>query len=274
MNRPVPTVAAIHDISGVGRCALTVAMPIISAMGAQVCPAVTAVLSAHTGFPDVEMQDLTEFLGRTFAAWARMGLKFDTVYTGYLGSPKQARLIARFMDDQKGALKIVDPVMGDDGKLYPGITGEMADEMRALCEIADIITPNMTEYAALTGEEYSNAPRTEDEIRGMLNKLKSRSAVITSVPVAGGLVNACRLPDGQVCIIPFESVSCHYPGTGDIFASVLTGAMTRGERLDSAVHRAAEYVRRTIEVSKDIRMDVNFGVQLEATLPILMGGEI
>ena len=277
MNAPVRTVAAVHDLSGVGRCALTVAIPVISAMGAQVCPAITAALSAHTGFADshrIATIDLTDFLKRMLDAWDEMGLKFDAVYTGYLGSPRQAEIISGFMDGQMGALKLVDPVMGDDGRLYSGMDGEMVQAMRNLCRKAQVMTPNMTEYAYLAGEEYSLRDRTEDEIRRMLDKCEAENAIITSVPHKGALVNACRDGSGNVSILPFRAMKRHYPGTGDIFASVLCGALVGGDDLAGAVIRAAEYVSRTIEISMDIDIDGNFGVQLERTLPMLLRGEI
>lgn len=273
MNYPVRTVAAVHDLSGIGRCALTVAIPVISAMGAQVCPVPTAALSAHTGFANqtkIEVCDLSAFLTRQLAAWKRMNLTFDCVYTGYLGSPAQADEISAFLSEQKGAIRVVDPVMGDDGALYSGITGEMADAMRRLCRRASVITPNLTEYACLTGEEYSERDRTVAEAEQMLNRLEAESAVITSVTVEGAPANLCREANGKISILPFRVLGRHYPGTGDLFASVLCGALLQGDKLPEAVKRAADYVAATIEASMDIDLDSNYGVQLERTLPLLL----
>lgn len=273
MRKPVSTVAAVHDISGVGRCALTVAIPVISAMGAQVCPAPTACLSYHTGFTGkkpVEMTDLTCFLRKLLRAWVSTDERFDCVYTGYLGSPEQAEIIAEFMDAQTQAIKLVDPVMGDEGALYSGITTEMAGAMKALCRRATVITPNLTEYAALTGEEYSLKARTTDDIHRMLDKLDAKSVVITSVPMSGGLVNACRDEKGRVSVLPFRTMSRHYPGTGDLFASVLCGALVEGNDMETAVGRAADFVSYAISISMDIDIDSNYGVQLEAALPALL----
>lgn len=273
MQKPVRTVAAVHDISGIGRCALTVAIPVISAMGAQVCPAPTACLSAHTGFAAtrrIETIDLTDFLCRMLDAWVETGESFDCIYTGYLGSPAQAEIISRFMDAQPQALKLVDPVMGDDGALYSGITTEMARAMQAICSRATLITPNMTEYACLTGEKFSMHERSPAEIESMLDRLDAESAVITSVPCDGGLVNACRDRTGKKSIMAFRRMSRHYPGTGDLFASVVCGSLMQGDALERAVLRAADYVSRTIELSMDIDIDVNYGVQLEKALPLLM----
>ena len=133
MMRPARTVAAIHDLSGVGRCALTVVMPVLSAMGAQVCPVPTAVLSAHTAFSGIAVRDLTDFLPAYLDHWRALGLRFDAVYAGYLGSPAQVEIVSDLLAEQEGALKVLDPVMGDDGRLYSG----MAEEMPAKCRCRD-----------------------------------------------------------------------------------------------------------------------------------------
>ena len=273
MKHPVPTVAAVHDLSGVGRCALTVAIPVISAMGLQVCPAPTACLSAHTGFAGshrLETVDLSDYLSRQLSAWNQMGLKFDCVYTGYLGSPRQAAVIGAFLEEQNQAVKLVDPVMGDDGRLYSGLTPEMIRAMARLAEKATLITPNMTEYAVLAGEEYSLHPRSAAEIEAMLGRLECPMAVITSVPFEGGLCNACRDEAGRVQILPFTPVARHYPGTGDIFASVLAAALTRGQSLAQGVVLAADFVKYAISISAEVALDENYGVQLEAALPMLL----
>ena len=275
MSRPAKTVAAIHDLSGVGRCALTVVMPVLSVLGAQVCPVPTAVLSAHTAFSGIAARDLTDFLPAYLDHWRALGLRFDAVYAGYLGSPKQVEIVAAFLSEQAGALKVLDPVMGDDGRLYSGMAGEMPALWRSLCARADVITPNMTEYALLTGESYSLAPRTQAE--GMLGKLLdmgAKSAVITSLPLEGGLANAyMRREDGQMGVCAFERLDAHYPGTGDLFASVLTGALLRGEALEGAVRRATAFTRLCVEHSMAFDTPVNYGVDLEPLLPRLWDGE-
>ena len=187
------TVAAIHDLSGVGRCALTVVMPVISVMGAQVCPVPTAVLSAHTAFSGIAAHDLTGFLPAYLAHWRALGLRFDAVYAGYLAGPEQAAIVEGFLNGQRDALKVLDPVMGDDGRLYAGMPEDMPAKWRGLCARADVVTPNMTEYALLTGEAYSLEPRTMAQAKKMLDALLemgARSAVITSLPLEKGLANA------------------------------------------------------------------------------------
>ena len=273
MRGPAKTVAAIHDLSGVGRCALTVVTPVLSVLGAQVCPVPTAVLSAHTAFSGIAVRDLTDFLPAYLAHWRALGLRFDAVYAGYLGSPRQVEIVSDFLKEQEAAIKVLDPVMGDDGRLYSGMAEEMPKKWRALCAHADVVTPNMTEYALLTGEAYSLAPRTRAQAEGMLQTLLdmgANSAVITSLPLEGGLANVyMRRGDRQMGLCAFERLDAHYPGTGDLFASVLTGALLRGEGLEDAVGRATDFTRLCVRRSMRFSTPVNYGVDLEPLLPRL-----
>ena len=276
MMRPAKTVAAIHDLSGVGRCALTVVMPVLSVLGAQVCPVPTAVLSAHTAFSGIAVRDLTDFLPAYLGHWRALGLRFDAVYAGYLGSPRQVEIVSTFLGGQEGALKVLDPVMGDDGRLYSGMAEEMPANWRSLCAHADVVTPNMTEYALLAGEAYSLAPRTRAQAEKMLRNLLdmgAKSAVITSLPLEGGLANAyMRRGDGKMGVCAFERLDAHYPGTGDLFASVLTGALLRGEGLEGAVGRATDFTRQCVRRTMGLPTPVNYGVDLEPLLPLLWEG--
>lgn len=273
MRGPAKTVAAIHDPSGVGRCALTVVTPVLSVLGAQVCPVPTAVLSAHTAFSGIAVHDLTDFLPAYLAHWRALGLRFDAVYAGYLGSPRQVEIVSDFLKEQEAAIKVLDPVMGDDGRLYSGMAEEMPEKWRALCAHADVVTPNMTEYALLTGEAYSLAPRTRAQAEGMLKKLLdmgAKSAVITSLPLESGLANVyMRRGEKRMGLCAFERLDAHYPGTGDLFASVLTGALLRGEALEDAVRRATDFTRLCVERSMRFPTPVNYGVDLEPLLPLL-----
>ena len=273
MKGPAKTVAAIHDLSGVGRCALTVVTPVLSVLGAQVCPVPTAVLSAHTAFSGIAVRDLTDFLPAYLAHWRALGLRFDAVYAGYLGSPRQVEIVSDFLKEQEAAIKVLDPVMGDDGRLYSGMAEEMPKKWRALCAHADVVTPNMTEYALLTGEAYSLAPRTRAQAEGMLKKLLdmgAKSAVITSLPLESGLANVyMRRGENRMGLCAFERLAAHYPGTGDLFASVLTGALLRGEGLEDAVGRATDFTRLCVRRSMRFSTPVNYGVDLEPLLPRL-----
>lgn len=282
MMKAAKTVAALHDLSGVGRCALTVAIPVISAMGAQVIPAPTAVLSAHTAFPDFVGLDLTDYLEKCLDKWCEMGLEFDCVYTGYMASVRQEELARGFMDRQKKALRVVDPVLGDDGRMYRALPKEMPEAMRRLCRDADVITPNMTEAALLTGwklpendgtgalgtnrsgERYEYAQVRE--ILERLMELRPGIALVTGVRLEDAYANVWMEKDGRVRHCAYEPVPASYPGTGDLFASVLTGAMMQERPFEQAVSIATEYVRETIQLTLDCDTEPVYGVQLEKTL--------
>lgn len=283
---PAKTVAALHDLSGVGRCALTVAIPVISAMGLQVIPAPTAVLSAHTAFPDFVGLDLTDYLEGCLEKWCEMGLEFDCIYTGYMASVRQEEIAGRFMQAQKKALKVVDPVLGDDGVMYRALPKDMPQAMRRLCKEADVITPNWTEATLLTGGEsvlaeknalpgtkICNQQTTEKETEEMLNRLMDlgpKTALLTGVCLKDRHVNAWMTEDGKMQMIGYEPVHASFPGTGDLFASVLTGALTKEMAFADAVRLATDYVRETMLHTVDCKTEPVYGVQLEQTLPKLL----
>ena len=182
-------VAAIQDLSGLGRCSLTVIIPTLSAMGVQVCPVPTAVLSAHTGYSEFVIRDLTDFIHPALEHYKRMNTHFDCIYSGFLASAEQIDHCLEFFSAYPDALKVVDPVMGDDGKSYATYTGELCKRMGELVEVADIITPNITEAAILLGEEYPSMPLGSSDAKSWLVRLSGqgeRTVVITSVNLAGG----------------------------------------------------------------------------------------
>ena len=182
-------VVSIQDISGLGRCSLTVVIPVLSAMGIQVCPVPTAVLSAHTGYSEFVMRDLTDFMKPALEHYKKMDMKFDCVYSGFLASSEQIDHCLEFFEAFPDALKVVDPVMGDGGKAYKTYTKELCSRMVELVKVADIITPNLTEAAILLGEEYPTASMRSSEIKSWLVRLSKQGAkivVITSVNLADG----------------------------------------------------------------------------------------
>ena len=182
-----PRIAAIHDLSCFGRCSLTIALPVLSAMGCQCCPLPTALLSAHTGFSGKTFLDLTVEMGRIADHWAAMDLQFDAIYSGFLGSADQVDTVARFFDTFKksGTAVIVDPVMGDHGTAYRTCTPDLCRGMRALAENADVITPNLTELFYLLDRPYKES-NTYQELKEYLRCLSDKGpevVIITSVPV-------------------------------------------------------------------------------------------
>jgi len=274
-----PAVAAVHDLSCIGRCALTVVIPVLAAMGIQPCPLPTAVLSTHTGgYRDIAMRDLTGFMEECAGHWRSLGLRFDAVYSGYLATVAQAETVLRLIEWQEESgdpLIVVDPVMGDDGKLYASMPPDMPAEMRCLCAKADLITPNMTEAALLTGAPYDLAPRAPGQIEAMFFSLDAKCAVITSVPLLNNRwANVLkRRGERGYWQAAFEPVPVHYPGTGDLFTSVMTGALVQGASPQSAMARATRFVRSVVARSERSGGEIRAGVQLEAGLAELMAGE-
>ncbi|MGN1004104.1 MAG: pyridoxamine kinase [Oscillospiraceae bacterium] len=248
-----PRVAAVHDLSGFGRCSLTVVLPVLAAMGAECCPLPTAYLSAHTAFPKSDRAvflDLTDQMVRTTRHWAELGVEFDAIYSGFLGSEAQIGLLGEFIREFRGerTLVVVDPVMGDWGKPYRTYTPDLCRRMGELAEHADVITPNLTEAALLLGEEYDPAP-SEDKARSWLERLSlggTRSVVLTGVhPQEGQIGAGCfDRETGEVSFPAARQEPGVWSGTGDLFASVLLGALLRGESLHAAAQLAVEFVRR------------------------------
>lgn len=267
-------IATIQDFSCVGKCSLTVALPIISAMGIECCGIPTAVLSNHTGFPSFYSRDLTDDIPKISEQLNVHKISFDAISTGYIATIEQMSLIEDFIREFRRAdtLIFVDPVMGDYGRLYSQITEKYAEKMRGLCAHADVITPNLTEAFMLLGEEY-DAHADREAIREMLKRLVglgAKNAVITGVQLGSEMV--CTGFDGvnfhERRNIMYD-VSCS--GTGDLFSSVMLGAMVNGqsfaEALDLAVKISGEAARLT-SLDPDRPF---YGVNFEQTIPYLIG---
>jgi len=235
MNKNQPSVAAIHDISGVGRCSLSVILPVLSAMGVQACPVPTAVLSTHTGgFGDVVLRDLTDYMQQALTHYKSLGFLFDCVYSGFLSSVGQIDRCLEFFAAYPDAFLVVDPVMGDHGKPYRTCTQEIRARMVELVEKADVITPNLTEVCMLLNKDYDHAPLSVTEARSILARLGEkgpRFVAVTSVRLSDGAFANIGYDRerGAYWRVDCEYVPVTYPGTGDIFASVATGSLDRRE---------------------------------------------
>ena len=276
-----PRVAAIHDMSGFGRCSLTVAIPVLSAMGLQCCPLPTAFLSTHTGgFEGFSFLDMTDEMPRVADHWKTMDMDFKCIYSGFLGSERQIEIVSEFIRDfrQKDTVVVVDPVMGDHGAVYQTYTPAMCEGMVHLAEQADVIVPNLTEAALLLGIPYGELPTGETGCREIVERLSlegRRSVVLTGASAAPDLTGAMCFDakSGQTENIQVSRVPREFYGTGDVFASVLAGALVKGTALPEATRQAVEFVRACAERTAEQNLPIREGVDFEPLLGLLTGGE-
>jgi Pyridoxal/pyridoxine/pyridoxamine kinase len=272
MKSPLPRIAAIHDLSGVGRCSLSVILPVISAMRVQVCAVPTAVLSTHTGgWGEVALRDLTEYISGALAHYKQLEIPFNCIYSGFLSSEEQFDLCAAFFAEYPNALIVVDPVMGDHGKPYRTYTKPMQKRMADLVAHADIITPNLTEACILLGIDYPHEPLTLSQAKSMLVRLGSlgpEKVIITGAILANGeMANlGYEKTSSTFWQITCDYVPASYPGTGDIFASVLTGSILTGDSLPIAMDRATQFLQLIIKTTYSYGTDPRHGVMFEKSL--------
>lgn len=270
-------ILTIQDISCVGKCSLTVALPIISAMGVEAAVLPTAVLSTHTMFKDFTFRDLTSDIEPISAHWMKEGIGFDAIYTGYLGSFEQLKLVSKMFDDYKTKDNIIfiDPVMGDNGKLYTGFTPEFAGEMARLCAKADVIVPNMTEASYMLGIDYVGEGYDEAYIKDILVRLAALGAKKTAMTGVSFKKDEIGIMSYDSATGKFhsyftEKIDVSYHGTGDIYASACIGAMMRGRSLEESLKIAADYVLECIKCSCNDKNRRWYGVNFEEAIPYLV----
>ena len=272
-----PRVAAIHDMSGFGRCSLTVAIPVLSAMGVQCCPLPTAFLSTHTGgFTGFTFLDMTEEMPKVAAHWQELDLRFHAIYSGFLASERQIGIVSDFIRTfrRSDTLVVIDPVMGDDGKAYQTYTSALCSGMTHLAELADVITPNLTEAAFLLGRPYDQLPQEEAGLQELVRELGlhgRRSVVLTGVSLSPGKTGAMCFDakTSRTETVQVDMIAHPLLGTGDIFASVLTGALVRGDTLFSAAAQAADFVRACVVHTAAQDLPLREGVDFEPMLGLL-----
>lgn len=275
MIRPVKRVAAIHDLSGFGRASLSAIIPVLSTMGVQVCPLPTAILSTHTGgFKDFSFVDLTDSMEEYIEHWRKLKIEFDCIYSGFLGSVKQIEIVSKFIDifGRDDNLIVVDPVMADNGELYSTMSCEMVENMKKLVQKSDIITPNFTEATYLLNKDYKENI-SDEEIKKWLVELSNMGpsiVIITSVPNEKNQKDASVIAYDKKCN-KFWKVSCryipaHFPGTGDIFTSIIVGSLLQGDSLPIALDRGVQFITASIKASYGFEYPRREGVLLEKVL--------
>lgn len=270
-------IVTVQDISCVGKCSLTVALPIISAMGTEAAVLPTAVLSTHTMFKGFTFCDLTDEIEPIVAHWKKENMDFDAVYTGYLGSARQIALTKDLISKFKGAntLVLVDPAMADGGRMYTGFEKSFALEMATLCSVADIIVPNLTEASFMLGEEYVAEGYDEEYIKDMLKKLTSlgcKTAVITGISFEKDKLGVMSYDSesGEYFSYFRERIPESFHGTGDIFASTFLGALMRERSIGDSLKIATDFTVECIKATLGNPQERKYGVNFEEEIPYLV----
>lgn len=263
MNR----VLSIQDLSCMGKCSLTVALPVLSAMGCSCTVLPTAVLSTHTAFPEPHVHSLTEDILPVAEHWHRVGGNFETISIGYLADPEQAEKVEKVLDLFSGNV-VLDPVMGDHGKLYSRLTNDHVSALKKLCRRADFLLPNVTEAALLTGLPYQEQADTDylRELSAGLFELGVKAAVITGFLWEDSQAGFfCADKSGEFAYRA-PRIPKHFHGTGDLFAAVFTGSLTIGKDVSQAAALAARFVEQVISHTPE---STPYGIEFEAQLPWL-----
>ncbi|MBE5924830.1 MAG: pyridoxamine kinase [Lachnospiraceae bacterium] len=269
-------VLTVQDISCLGKCSLTVALPIISALGSETVILPTAVLSTHTAFKDFTCKDLSDQIDPIKDHWLSQNVRFDAIYTGYLGTIEQIEQIKGLIDSFKddNTLVFIDPVMADNGKLYPAFDMDYVKANATLCEKADIIVPNITEASLMTGMEY-RTEHDEEYIKTMLAKLSELGAkvsVLTGVSLEEGKIGVMGYDreSKEYYLYQNKKIASSFHGTGDVFSSTCVGEIMKGKDWKEAMRIAADYTVHTIEVTLNNPEKPWYGVDFEATIQELV----
>lgn len=270
-------ILTVQDISCIGRCSLTVALPILSAMGLETAILPTAVLSTHTQFQNFTFRDLTEDLNNIFEHWKSENFTFSTVYTGYLGSKEQIEIVLALFEEYKktGATLIADPAMGDGGKLYTGFDMEFVRQMARVCAKADVILPNMTEASMMLGMDYRADGYDEAYVKDILKRLcdlGAKISVLTGVSLSESELGVMAYDSAADTFHAYfhEKLPVSYHGTGDCFSSCFSGALTRGESLDDSMKLAADFILECMKKTMADPERRNYGVNFEEALPLVI----
>ncbi len=267
-------IAAINDLTGYGRCALTVSLPVISHMKIQCCPVPTSILSNHTGYDEYFFDDYTDKLPEYLAMWKKLNLGFDGIMSGFLGSREQIGMVERFVKEfaDEMTVVVIDPVMGDHGTIAGTYTEEMCQEMRKLVALADIITPNLTEACKLTDTSYHDGHFTRKELLAMAQKLRDmgpEKIVITGVP-QGEFIGNFMYQDGQDDkILRTHRIGTERCGTGDLFAAIVAADAVNGVPFEKSVRKASTFVKKCMQKSMEMEIHQKNGVCFEEILNLL-----
>ena len=263
-------IAAINDLSGIGRCSLSVALPIISALKVQCCPFPTSILSSQTGYPKFTFLDLTDEMTAYYKVWKELNVNVDCIYSGFLGSIHQIDIVYKFIKENPNAFIVVDPIMGDNGELYPIFTKESCLKIKELVKLSNLTTPNLTEACFLTGRDLTKQNFTRNEIIEIakdISNLGPSKVIITGILEKDNISNLAY--DKATDEIFFTSIKynhCSYSGTGDIFTSILSAMILRGFNLKYCVNTATNFIYKVVDYSSKFNDDRNDGIRFEQFL--------
>ena len=264
-------IALVNDITGFGRCSIAVALPIISALKVQCCFLPTAILSNHTGFNNFFFEDYTPKMREYISNWEKINLSFDGICTGFLGSSEQIDIVMEFLEKfkTKDNLTIIDPVMGDYGKLYCTYTDEMCSKMQHLVKFADVLTPNLTELCRLLDINYPSNTPTHEELYSLCKNLSQRGPskiVITGLQRNDYIENFIFENNKPYNIVKVKKVGVDRSGTGDVFTSIVSASLVKNEDFTSSVQKAADFISKALTYAEKINLPNNYGVCFEEFL--------
>ena len=262
-------VAAINDMSGIGKCSLTVAIPILSALKTQCCPYPTAILSSQTGYPKFTYLDFTSYMQEYNRAWKELDVSFDTIYSGFLGSIDQIDIVRDFIKSNDNAYVIVDPVMGDGGDYYQTFNDEICNKIKDLVKISDLVTPNLTEACLLTNNKYHTNYTLEEtlDLAKEISALGPKKVIITGILIDGNIINlGYDKENDEYLSYSLKYNNKSYSGTGDIFTSIISGLITNGHDFKDSIKIASDFIFKCIEYTSKYDIDTNDGVFFEVFL--------
>ena len=271
MKNSQKRIALINDITGFGRCSVTVMLPVISALKVQVCPLPTAILSVHTGFGEHYIDDYTARMRPYMENWQANNLVFDGICTGFFGAAEQVDIAIDFIKNfrRQNTCVLIDPVMGDHGRLYSSITKEICREIKKLLTYADVATPNLTEACELLGVPYpANGKMTERELAAMAKKLAAfglRQVIVTGMDDGKFLLNYIY-DNGDAEIFRTKKIGGDRSGTGDVFTAIVAACLVKGEKLADSAVKAARFIEKTITFAEELNLPWNYGLPIEEYL--------
>lgn len=267
----------INDLPGVGKVALSAMMPIVSSLGFRVHNLPTAIVSNTLDYGLFEIMDMTEYMEKTIDIWNKLNFKFDCICTGFINSDPQVKLIEKIINDNKenSPIVMVDPIMGDDGKLYLGLSENVVNNMKKMCSMADIITPNLTEASFILYDEMRDESLNKKQIKEYIDefrKIGSKSVIITSVKHKEDnnyYIEGYSHFEDEYFSIPYDYINVRFPGTGDVFSAVLITKFLNGLTLKESCKAASDFVRKAMEKDEKIVVDKRMGMNIEDNLQFL-----